>query len=586
MSGIIKILMLEDSSNDAELIQRTLQRMNKRIEFHVVASKNAFEEALERFQADIVLADNSVPGFKALDVVEKVRTHNKHLPIIVVTGTMSEEYAVDVIKKGADDYILKDRMNRLHTAIESALNIRNMEWQKDLANSLLTASESRYRKFVERISDGFLTVDTNLTVEFVNKIAEQMLQVESGTLIGKNLADAFPKAVNKDAHKALLNAVQKNKIQHVDAYSEVMKKWLNINIYPSATGLSVFFRDITDERAAKEELRKAEEKYKEFIQRITDAFIALDSNWCYTYLNKKAADLIQKDPEKILGKNVWDVFPEAVGSKTYYAFKEAMQRQQYVFNEDYFEPLDLWQENHIYPSEDGLSVFIRDISERKKLERALKEKEEAEQIKLLAAVHNAREKERNAIGAELHDNVNQILVGTNMLLSIALDNPGKSAEIISNSIMNLKNAIKENRRIAHELVTPDFDHAPLQNMIERLIKDMLTPQNIISDFDMEWKLEEQITGEQKLTIYRILQEQFTNILKYSGANEVQIKLHKGNGIFHLDISDNGKGSDPAFLEKGIGLKNMLSRLKVHNGSLQVDTNINKGFSIQASFPLN
>ncbi len=585
MSGIIKILMLEDNSNDAELIQRTLQRTDLRTTFHLVSSKKEFEEALSQFKADIILADNSVPGFRAIDVVELVRSYNKHLPVIVVTGTMSEEYAVDVIKKGADDYILKDRMNRLPSAIEAALNVRNMEWQKDLANSLLTASESRYRKFVERISDGFLTVDTNLNVEFVNKVAEQMLKVESGSLLGKNLSEAFPMAVNRDIHKALINAVQRNRIQHVDAFSEVMKKWLNVNVYPSSTGLSIFFRDITDERAAKEELRKAEEKYKEFIQRITDAFIALDGNWCYTYLNKKAADMIQKDPDAILGKNVWEIFPEAVGSKTYAAFQEAMKTQKYTFNEDYFEPLDLWQENHIYPSEDGLSVFIRDISERKKLERALKEKEEAEQIKLLAAVHNAREKERNAIGAELHDNVNQILVGTNMLLSIALDNPGKSSEIISNSILNLKNAIKENRRIAHELVTPDFDHAPLQHMIERLIKDMLKPQEILTAFEMELGLEERLNGEQKLTLYRILQEQFTNILKYAGAKKVEVGMYYEKGQVFLKVKDDGKGADPVFLEKGIGLKNMLSRLKVHNGALNIETGKNAGFAIMAQFPL-
>lgn len=106
-------------------------------------------------------------------------------------------------------------------------------------------------------------------------------------------------------------------------------------------------------------------------ERITDAFIAVDKNFCYTYLNKRAGELIQKDPAALIGKNVWDVFPDAVGSSTWKAFKQAMDTQELVSNEDYYEPLDLWQENSIYPSPGGLSVFIRNISERKKAEHKM-----------------------------------------------------------------------------------------------------------------------------------------------------------------------------------------------------------------------
>jgi PAS domain S-box-containing protein len=104
-------------------------------------------------------------------------------------------------------------------------------------------------------------------------------------------------------------------------------------------------------------------------ERITDAFIALDKNLCYTYLNKKAGELIQRDPASLIGQYVWDIFPDAIGSETWLAFNEAMAEQRYITNTDYYPPLDLWQENHLYPSPDGLSVFIRDISEKKKREK-------------------------------------------------------------------------------------------------------------------------------------------------------------------------------------------------------------------------
>ncbi len=94
------------------------------------------------------------------------------------------------------------------------------------------------------------------------------------------------------------------------------------------------------------------------------------------YAMSTKSEMIHHDPQSLIGKYVWDVFPEAIGSATWEAFNAAMSTQQYISNTDYFEPLQLWQENHLYPSPNGLSVFIRDISEKMKAEKKLKENEQ------------------------------------------------------------------------------------------------------------------------------------------------------------------------------------------------------------------
>lgn len=105
--------------------------------------------------------------------------------------------------------------------------------------------------------------------------------------------------------------------------------------------------------------------------RIGDAFISLDKDWNYLYANKQLGEMIHRDPSTLIGKNVWQEFPQAINSATYHAFHKAMKEQKYVCHIDYYKPLNLWQENHIYPSPDGLSVFIRDISEQKHAEMKL-----------------------------------------------------------------------------------------------------------------------------------------------------------------------------------------------------------------------
>ena len=114
----------------------------------------------------------------------------------------------------------------------------------------------------------------------------------------------------------------------------------------------------------------------EVFERISDAFVALDANWCYTYMNKKAGEIFDRDPKAIIGKNIWEEFPEGIGKPFYKAYYQAMKEQQYVYMEEYYEPYDLWFENDIYPSPTGLSIYFKDVTEKKKTTEALKQSEE------------------------------------------------------------------------------------------------------------------------------------------------------------------------------------------------------------------
>lgn len=152
-------------------------------------------------------------------------------------------------------------------------------------------------------------------------------------------------------------------------------------------GYSKITRDISERKEYEEKFkrlnRELEHALKERTQqlsnvfdRVTDAFIALDKNWNYTYINKRAAEIIGRQPEEILGKNIWIEFSEKTKYPYYKNFQKAFDEQIPITVEDYYPPSDLWFHAFIFPSPEGITVYLRDINDRKKAEQALVESEQ------------------------------------------------------------------------------------------------------------------------------------------------------------------------------------------------------------------
>jgi PAS domain S-box-containing protein len=126
-----------------------------------------------------------------------------------------------------------------------------------------------------------------------------------------------------------------------------------------------------ERRAAREQREAAVARLEDTLERIDDAFFALDDDWRFTYVNEKAAALLDRSPEELVGANVWDEFPDAVGEAYETSYRRAMETQESVSFEGRYEPLDLWTEVTAYPSPDGLSVFFSDVTDRRRREETL-----------------------------------------------------------------------------------------------------------------------------------------------------------------------------------------------------------------------
>ena len=119
------------------------------------------------------------------------------------------------------------------------------------------------------------------------------------------------------------------------------------------------------------ERSREDAEFHHVFDRITDAYVALDKDWRYTYLNAKACEFLGRRKEDLIGKNIWNEFPEGVDQPFHGAYEKAMAEQQPVFIEAFYAPYKRWFENRIYPSADGLTIYFRDITERKQIEETL-----------------------------------------------------------------------------------------------------------------------------------------------------------------------------------------------------------------------
>jgi PAS domain S-box-containing protein len=137
--------------------------------------------------------------------------------------------------------------------------------------------------------------------------------------------------------------------------------------------LYAVMRDITERKANEALVNQCLHDVKDIIERITDGFFAVDREWHITYGNKEAENIVNVKRENIIGKNFWDCYPEAVGSIFEKEYRRAMEHQVSVHFEAYYpEPLNIWFDVYAYPSPNGLSIFFRDITERKKAEEELR----------------------------------------------------------------------------------------------------------------------------------------------------------------------------------------------------------------------
>lgn len=255
----------------------------------------------------------------------------------------------------------------------------------------LRDSEAHYRRIVETATEGVWMFDVKSKTTFANRRIAQMLGYTVEEMLGRSLFDFIDEDSQIEAQTYVERRRQGIQERHDFKFrrKDGSVLWAIVSATPifdaegqfvgvlrMVTDISDVYDELRLRKQAEEALRESHQQIADILERITDAFFALDHQWQFTYINGEASRLLQREPEELIGANFWEVFPEAVGSLVEQQYRQATQEQVPVIFETFSKQLSRWIEVRAYPSGSGLSVFWRDITEQKQAQEALRKSEE------------------------------------------------------------------------------------------------------------------------------------------------------------------------------------------------------------------
>ena len=236
-----------------------------------------------------------------------------------------------------------------------------------------------------------------------------------------------------------------------------------------------------------------------------------------------------------------------------------------------------------YKGKEAFLISIFDVTEKKRMEDEITRIRSNRQREISRATLKALEESRAETGRELHDNINQLLVGATLYLKNVKTASEKDTQHLATAKQIIADAIEEVRKLSSAFVPPSLNELSLKDSI-KLFAENFKPERMKLAMNVqidESKLEDGL----KINIYRIIQEQFNNIIKHAQAGNVTIRLLQTKEQIILEIHDDGKGFDQQQKKHGIGLTNILHRADVYNGKLEIDSNPGQGCRLQVLFPL-
>ncbi|OQP62664.1 hypothetical protein A3860_27010 [Niastella vici] len=328
------------------------------------------------------------------------------------------------------------------------------------------------------------------------------------------------------------------------------------------------------------------------LDHISDAVIFTDMDLRILYINKKAEKVFSLRSKEVAGSLFRDVIPYEYITDSREAALQLLHQTgnwqgKVVFTRKNNQPVYLLATVTFARDENnkavGVIATLKDITAEEVTIESARQYRLEQQKEINRIMIKTQENERNELGRELHDNINQILAAVKLQLEYSLENYEDEKCTVERCKSNIEEVIREIRNLSHRLILPRFAETSLAAEIQKTIDNIQQQQPVLLQLQ---NLNESLLPDNiKETIYRIIQEQLTNIIRHAKAGQAVIKLHNTATTVFLSIEDNGVGFNTKQSRYGIGITNILNRVETFNGSVHILSSPGKGCRLEVSIPL-
>ena len=405
----IRVLMLEDDAKDAELCVLELIKAGLQAQLDAVDTRDAFEAKLRSGSYDVILSDYRVPGWSGVDAFRLLRDTGKDIPFILVTGSLGEETTVDLIKQGIADYILKDRLARLPSALKRALQDKTTREERERAIIAQRESEELVRLLLDSTAEAICGVDVEGNCTFCNAACARLLGYErSADLLGQQMhrlthhtrTDGTPYSFEECRIQTGIRAgedvhVDDEVLWRRDGSCFPVEYWA----YPmlrdgKRVGAVLTFLDITERKRADLELRKSEARVRCLVDSNVIGIVIGDADGRFVEANGAFLKMTGFAKDELLSsRRGWNAMTPAESRE---ADQRAMAQlrstgivapwEKEIFRKDGVRIPVLVGMTNLVSDEGNVEYvsFVLDISDRKHLERQLRQAQKMEAVGQLA----------------------------------------------------------------------------------------------------------------------------------------------------------------------------------------------------------